>query len=117
MIDKDGAKELALPGRQATPFTPVSSPVPVPAAADQQPEAVLKTPTPVAPTVTPASTEPMPLSPLQPTPVAITNDDGSAPVDRRLMQRGFSHAFDELLQPGSTPQSAADTAPASGDRP
>ena len=32
--------------------------------------------------------------------VAIAPSDDGAPVDKQLMQRGFSHAFDQLLQPG-----------------
>ncbi len=35
--------------------------------------------------------------------VAIAPSEDGAPVDRRLMQRGFSHAFDDLLQPAPTP--------------
>lgn len=46
---------------------------------------VMTAPTPPAP--------PMPLSPYQ---------DNGAVVDQRLMQRGFSHAFDDLLQPAPT---------------
>jgi hypothetical protein len=43
--------------------------------------------------------------------------DDSAPVDRRLMQRGFSHAFDSLLQPTDPPKSAALISPAAEGKP
>jgi len=80
VIDKDGSHNLALP---ATPVTPAK---PVAATASSEPvgyRAELMTSDPMA-----APTENMPLSP----------GDDSAPVDKLLMQRGFSHAFDQLLQ-------------------
>ena len=106
MIDKDGA-ELAMPGRDPSTLTP-----PAP-----QAEAIIPTPAPqpVAPTPAPAAA-PQALGPVAATPVA-ANDDDTAPVDRRLMQRGFSHAFDELLQPSTPAQNAADAAPAGEDKP
>ena len=98
VIDKDGAKELTMPGREsAAPST----------LAPQAASLIM----PPAPTLD----APQPLAP-QPVPVAV-NDDGTAPVDRRLMQRGFSHAFDELLQPSVPPQNAANAAPTGGDKP
>jgi Flp pilus assembly secretin CpaC len=37
--------------------------------------------------------------PPQPLPIPVPGNDAGAVVDQRLMQRGFSHAFDELLGP------------------
>jgi general secretion pathway protein D len=45
-----------------------------------------------------AATLPSPYVPQQP-PIPLSPYDNGAVVDQRLMQRGFSHAFDELLQP------------------
>ena len=43
---------------------------------------------------TPEATAPVPLQNVATTPV----DNDGAPVDKLLMQRGFSHAFDQMLQ-------------------
>jgi len=74
MIDKDGTQMIALPD----PSKPLGQPV-----AQAKPELMV-------------SEEPTPLSSI---PVAPSAD--GAPVDKRLMQRGFSHAFDEMLTPAS----------------
>lgn len=42
-----------------------------------------------------------PPEPTPVTPIPLTPNDNGAVVDQRLMQRGFSHAFDDLLQPAS----------------
>jgi len=76
VIDKDGPKTLTLP---AAP-----QPLPEPQAA-YTPELMKDVATP------PTSLSSVPVEP---------SDDG-APVDKRLMQRGFSHAFDELQEPVS----------------
>ena len=76
IIDKDGAVPLTVPGNTAP--APVSSLPPVSYA---KPELMV-----TAPDATP--TQPIPLTP---------SADGAA-VDKRFMQRGFSHAFDQLLQ-------------------
>jgi hypothetical protein len=45
----------------------------------------------------------MPAADITPLPtVATSSDDNVAPVDKTLMQRGFSHAFDQLLQPAGS---------------
>jgi len=75
MIDKDGAKTLSLPSSQPLSLQKTATP---------QPELMVSQP---------AATS------LRDVPIA-SSDDG-APVDRHLMQRGFSHAFDELLSPVS----------------
>jgi len=98
VIDKDGAKALDLPGRQSSvdapqPLTPYATAAP-------PPELMLKEPN---------AAQPQPLVPYGNAPVVAS--DEAAPVDQRMMQRGFSHAFDQLLQPG-TAQSAADTSSA-----
>lgn len=80
VIDKDGTKTLTLPKIQ-------SGPVAAPPFA--KPELM-------ATEFNPAPTQDVALAP---------SADG-APVDRRLMQRGFSHAFDSLLQPTPTPLTA-----------
>ncbi|MFA6280676.1 MAG: hypothetical protein WC612_07830 [Bdellovibrionales bacterium] len=83
VIDKDGAQTMALP------ISPSSSSSfdPLPPA---KPELMVK-----------EEPLPQPLSQAMAEPVA----DG-APVDKRLMQRGFSHAFDEMLSPASSPVGA-----------
>lgn len=95
MIDKDGDHAVAIP---AVGTAPVAAQAPVRAQASGAPELMVPLP------------NETPLAPLPPTADA-------APVDRRLMQRGFSHAFDELLQPSLPPQSAADASLPSGDKP
>ncbi|MDX2027115.1 MAG: hypothetical protein SFW62_00595 [Alphaproteobacteria bacterium] len=82
LIDKDGAQTLALPPARNVP------PPPLP------PQAMPAVP--VRPELMASEPAPQPTAPVPLTPSA----DG-APVDRRMMQRGFSHAFDELLQDGS----------------
>jgi hypothetical protein len=80
LIDKDGAKTLTLPRSAGAAVVPQPAP---------KPELMVSDPN---------------AEPLQNVAVAPSAD--GAPVDRRLMQRGFSHAFDELLQPSPTPASA-----------
>jgi Flp pilus assembly secretin CpaC len=36
--------------------------------------------------------------------ISVAPSDDGAPVDKQLMQRGFSHAFDQLLQPAGSTQ-------------
>ena len=71
LIDKDGAKPVAMPAAMTTSSLPVPPPAPTP---------------------------PVPLAP----------NDNNAVVDQRLMQRGFSHAFDDLLQPAPGSKIAKD---------
>lgn len=82
VIDKDGSKTLALPSPQnvtSPPLPPLAA-----AAAPVKPELMVSEP------------NPEPTAPIEIAPSA----DG-APVDKRLMQRGFSHAFNELLESDS----------------
>ncbi len=84
VIDKDGSQILKMPG---SPEEPVASGQPVALAAPSRPELM-------APA---SSVAPLPQ-------VSAPPDAEGAPVDRRLMQRGFSHAFDNLLAPaGGSP--------------
>lgn len=76
VIDKDGVKTMALPD-PTKPVLPSEPPVAV------KPELMVPE-------------EPKRLSSVPVSPSA----DG-APVDKRLLQRGFSHAFDEMLTPTS----------------
>lgn len=80
-IDKDGSKPIAMPTVQ-------TQPIPMPASTNYL----------AADSLTPQS---QPLMPAREVPLAPSED--GAPVDRRLMQRGFSHAFDDLLQPSGAP--------------
>ena len=75
LIDKDGSSQIAMPGS--------------------------------APPTATASAKPVPLAPAAPPALPLPTDTGeqSALVDQRMMQRGFSHAFDELLQPAPTSSS------------
>ena len=90
VIDKDGAKTMAMPGGANA-----SSQAAVPAS---KPQSMLVEPN--------AAPQPM-----------VPASDDSAPVDQRLMQRGFSHAFDQLLQPSAPAQNAADASPPPGEQP
>jgi len=86
VIDKDGSKTLALPGSDSAvkplpAASVVAAPPPAPIAAAPPPE--------------------MDLSPVSSAGIAPSTD--GAPVDRRLMQRGFSHAFDDLLKQPTPP--------------
>lgn len=92
VIDKDGAQTLALPGRESSVAPAVVTPYVKPELMVSEPNAA----------------QPQPLVPIANTPVAASPDD--APVDRRMMQRGFSHAFDQLLQPPAPMQNSADAA-------
>jgi hypothetical protein len=87
VIDGNGAKSMAMPGPKDVP----SSPLPPQAVAitPNKPELMITDPA-------AAPTAPIPVSP---------STDG-APVDKRLMQRGFSHAFDTLLR--NDPKNVAD---------
>ncbi len=86
VIDKDGATTLKLPDSFSHPLK-------------LQAQTDLARPELMAPAAGAVPIGDVPISP---------SEDG-APVDKRLMQRGFSHAFDELLEPasGSPPGSAA----------
>ncbi len=86
VIDKDGAKALAIPQGPATP----------------QPVSLLSEPAAVKPELMVSAPDAVSLLS---TPIAPSED--GAPVDRRLMQRGFSHAYDDLLQPASSDPGAA----------
>jgi hypothetical protein len=81
-IDKDGSKPLMVPSVQNQ-----QAPVPATTASFIQPNAVIP--------------QMQPMLPARDVPIAPSED--GAPVDRRLMQRGFSHAFDDLLQPSGAP--------------
>lgn len=85
VIDKDGVQTLAMPGREHA-----SQPL--------LQEAVMPAQATVAVAATP---ELMNYDPYAKTtaeiPIAASSD--GAPVDKRLMQRGFSRAYDQLLQP------------------
>ncbi len=85
-IDKDGSKPLAVP---------VAA---VPAAQNQSTPASVTTSSVQPDVITPQT---QPVLPARDVPIAPSAD--GAPVDRRLMQRGFSHAFDDLMQPSTTP--------------
>lgn len=74
VIDKDGPRSFAMPG--------ASGPLAV-APASWEPPA------------RPELMQPAPEAPLSSVPVAPSAD--GAPVDKRLLQRGFSHAYDEML--------------------
>ncbi len=81
VIDKDGSRTLALPQPIQAPQT-LPAPAPV---ATRQPELM------------------MPAADISPLPtVAGSPGDDIAPVDKTLMQRGFSHAFDQMLQPAGS---------------
>lgn len=87
VIDKDGARTLTLP----QPKTAQSSSQPVLAAARPATyvEASGDRPELMQADYYASTTQNVPIAP----------SDDSAPVDKRLMQRGFSHAYDQLLQP------------------
>ena len=89
MIDKDGSKPLAMPGPKDVPPPPSTPSPPAAALTPARPE------TPFHPEL--MATEPN-ADLTSPIPIAPGTDDSL--VDRRLMQRGFSHAFDSLLQSG-----------------
>jgi Flp pilus assembly secretin CpaC len=78
LIDKSGVKTIAVPVTDAT--IPAAPPTPSPVAV--RPELMVP-----APTVTASQ------------PIALTPSADGAPVDRMMMQKGFSHAFDEMLEP------------------
>jgi Flp pilus assembly secretin CpaC len=86
VIDKDGTKKLKMPASAAVssePLAPVSQPVAQPVAlapSPAQPELMMSSPN---------------AEPLRDTPVSVGADE--APVDKRLLQRGFSHAYDDML--------------------
>jgi Flp pilus assembly secretin CpaC len=81
VIDKDGSRAFALPQPKPQP--------------QPQPQSIVA----VAPAPELMQTD-LHASSMQDVQVA-PSDDG-APVDKMLMQRGFSHAFDQLLQPPGT---------------
>ena len=100
MIDKNGTRRLDLPGEQ--PAAPAQA-ASVAAAAALKPQAG-PVPAPNAASVAYV-------------PPATGSDANNAMVNQYLMQRGFSHAFDELLQsPRGSQSTAADSAGA-GDKP
>ena len=88
VIDKDGVSTMAIPAAPAQPVALTSAikasvaPMPEPFFPSIKPELMV-------PEAQPASLSSVPITP---------SADG-APVDKRLMQRGFSHAFDELITP------------------
>ena len=88
-IDKDGSKPLVIPTVQNTDFV--------------APEASNNVPPPAP-------------SAVQPQNVAIAPSEDGAPVDRRLMQRGFSHAFDDLLQPSPAPLASGNGSSSGGSQ-
>lgn len=85
VIDKDGVQPFAMPRAD------YAAPVAQVAAAAVQPAVAVAGPTPELMTYDPyaATTAEIPIA---------ASSDG-APVDKRLMQRGFSRAYDQLLQP------------------
>ncbi len=98
VIDKDGTKSMAMPG--SVP----AAPMPATTAVAIKPESAVSESVVVQPSAAPVQFVPD------------TGND-NAPVDQHLMQRGFSHAFDQLLQPSSSAASAADASPPGGDSP
>jgi type II secretory pathway component GspD/PulD (secretin) len=76
MIDKDGAKPIRIPDEPSMRYAPVA------ALPEVKPELMV-----------PATTTEKLSS------VPITPGSDKAPVDKQLLQRGFSHAFDELQEP------------------
>lgn len=77
-IDSEGSKPISIP----------QAPVPLPV-----------NPEPVAVTTPAVEFTPLPTEPYGPNGNAgIAPSEDGAPVDRRLLQRGFSHAFDDLRQ-------------------
>ncbi len=81
LINKDGAKPLASPMASGQPGTPLSA-MPTPSEYIK-PELMQPAPAPM------------------PTPAAFVPSEDGAPVDRLMMQKGFSHAFDDMQQPMS----------------
>lgn len=75
MIDKDGSKPIAMPSESVQP---------VPLQPAVKPELMVSSP---------------PAAPLSNTPISPGAD--GAIVDKRLLQRGFSHAYDDLQSPVS----------------
>ncbi|MFY9288729.1 MAG: hypothetical protein WAO98_09550 [Alphaproteobacteria bacterium] len=76
-IDKDGPQALAVPPSEKDAK---AAPVPTPVAdIPAQPDIPFRT-----------------------SDIALAPSDDAAVVDRRLMQRGFSHAFDDMRQPSSS---------------
>ncbi len=104
IIDKDGSKSMIMPSASAAPASGSTITTP-----SLPPESTAIAPavfTPVKPELMVDNPNPVPL---QSVPIAPSAD--GAPVDRRLMQRGFSHAFDDLLQPMPTKQAAREDSP------
>ncbi|MBV8061940.1 MAG: hypothetical protein JO253_10515, partial [Alphaproteobacteria bacterium] len=85
LIDKDGTKPIAVPSAPAQAPDATT----IPTASALRPELMVSAPN-------AAPTAPMPLQP----------SDDNTPVDRRMMQRGFSHAFDSMLTPEPTANGA-----------
>ncbi len=83
LIDKDGSHAIAMPAAKASALPVQAEP--------SKPELMVAVPS--------AGAAPIPLAAM---PARDASPD-SAPVDGHLMQRGFSHAFDELLQPVTGP--------------
>jgi MSHA biogenesis protein MshL len=106
MIDGDGSHTLTVPQSMAMTkeLTAISTaPAPPPLPVNQEPLAPL-----------PVTQAPAPLARLQPQPALFVPSSGdntadNAPVDKRMMQRGFSHAFDELMQPAGNVASGGGT--------
>ena len=89
VIDKDGSRPFALP--QPQPQQPQAHPV----------IAVTTSPSPEL-----MQTD-LHASSMQDT--TLTPSDDGAPVDKKLMQRGFSHAFDQLLKPSGSLSTEGET--------
>lgn len=90
LIDKDGSKSVALSDAPVFPVVNEKA-----ASADVAPQSV--------------AAGPMPLqTPLSAVPIAPSED--AAPVDKRLLQRGFSYAYDELLMPVLEPSAGGESA-------
>ena len=84
VIDKDGSRALAIPQpKSASAVSAPQSLAPIPVAV--KPELMMND-------AQATSTQNISISP----------GDDNAPVDKLLMQRGFSHAFDQLLQPAGS---------------
>lgn len=92
LIDKDGSKPVAVAGQPVQPqLQPQLQPMEAAPAPSEPPAQTAA-----------AETEGIPLGP--PTPLSsiqVAPSPDAAPVDKRLMQRGFSYAYDEMLIPVS----------------
>jgi hypothetical protein len=99
VIDKDGSRPMAMPGPKDIPgpSRSESNSVPVAALPPQTENSPVSKPEQMTTEINPEPTAPIPIAP--------GSDD--ALVDRRMIQRGFSHAFDSLLPPDSSSAAAS----------